>query len=310
MFSKYRLYDRIENNNKYEDVRFKMKNIRKYMIMALSFLLILNTFAYADSNIVVTLGKNLNDQQRKGILELFNVDENKTTIIEVNNEEERQYLEGVATEEQLGKITMSSAYVEVLEEGSGIDVETHNISWVTKEMYQSALVTAGVKDAKVIAAAPFPVSGTGALTGILKAFEQATGKEISEDQKKVANEEIVQTGELGELIGQDKASELIRIIKEEIIEKGAKSPEEIKNIIINIAGDLNINLNTDQVQQISKLMEKISKLNLDTDEIKNQLINIGQKLDDTLKNNEEVKTLLQKILDAIKEFFRSIFNRN
>lgn len=287
----------------------KKNKITKYITIILSFLFILNTVAYGDSNIVVTLGKNLSDQQRKQILELFNVDEDKTTIIEVNNQEERQYLEGVATEEQLGKITMSSAYVEILEEGSGIDVETHNISWVTKEMYQSALVTAGVKDAKIIAAAPFPVSGTGALTGILKAFEQATGKSISEEQKKIANEEVVQAGELGEEIGQEKASELIRIVKEEIIEKGIKNQEEIKNIIINIAGDLNINLNQNQIQDISKLMEKISKLNLNTDEIKNQLKDIGKKLDDTIKNNEEVRTLLQRILDAIKEFFNSLFKK-
>ncbi len=132
-------------------------------------------------------------------MEIFDVDEREAIIIEVNNEEERKYLEGVASEAQLGKVTMSSSYVELLKEGSGIDVETHNISWVTEEMYQSALVTAGgVKDAKIIAAAPFPVSGTGALTGILKAFEQATGEKISDEQKKVANEEIIQMGELGE----------------------------------------------------------------------------------------------------------------
>ena len=54
-------------------------------------------------------------------------------------------------------------------------------------------------------------------------------------------------------------------------------------------------------------MQKIGDLNLDSEEIKNQLKDIGQKIDDTLKNNEEVRTLLQRILDAIKEFFNSIF---
>ena len=186
-------------------------------------------------------------------------------------------------------------------------METYNITWVTKEMYQSALVTAGVKDAKVIAAAPFPVSGTGALTGILKAFEEATGKTISEEQKKVASEEVIQAGELGDDIGQEKASELIRIVKEEIIERGVKDPEEIQRIILDISGRLDINLNSEQIQSISSLMQKIGDLNLDSEEIKNQLKDIGQKIDDTLKNNEEVRTLLQRILDAIKEFFNSIF---
>lgn len=288
----------------------KNKKFIKYMTLILSFVFIFNTMVYADSSTVVTLGKNLNKDQRKQILDIFNVDENKTTIIEVNNEEERQYLEGVASEDQLGKITMSSAYVEILEEGSGIDVETYNISWVSKEMYQSALLTAGVRDAKVIAAAPFPVSGTGALTGILKAFELATGKTISEEQKKVANEEVVRSGLLGDEIGQEKANELIRVIKEEIIKKGTKDPEEIKKIVVDIAGKLDINLNVENIENLSGLMQNISKLDLNTEQIKGQLKDLGQKLDDTIKNNEHVQTLLQKILAAIKEFFVSIFKKN
>ncbi|MBU5428313.1 DUF1002 domain-containing protein [Tissierella pigra] len=287
----------------------KNKKLIMNITIILSFIFIFNAFAYGDSTKVVTLGKNLNEDQRKQMLNLFNVNKNEATIIEVNNEEERKYLEGVASEGQLGKITISSSYVELLEEGSGIDVQTYNISWATEEMYRSALITAGVKDAKVIAAAPYPVSGTGALTGILKAFEQAAGIEISEEQKKVANEEIIQTGELGEVIGKEKASELIREVKEKVIEKNVKTPEEIKKIIIEIAGKLDINLNTNQIKDIAKLMEKISKLDLNTEQIKEQLKGIGQKLDETLKNNEEVKSLLQKILDAIKEFFNSLFKR-
>lgn len=276
--------------------------------MVLSLIFLLNTFAYADSSTVVTLGEDLNSEQKNQMLELFNVEKDEVAIIEVNNQEERQYLEDVASEKQLGTRTISSAYVDMLDKGSGIDVETYNITWVTEEMYESALVTAGVNDAKIIAAAPFPVSGTGALTGVLKAFEKATGKKIDEEQKKVANEEVYQTGELGEDIGKDKAGELIRVVKEEVISQDIKNPEDIKNIIIEIAGDLNINLNEKQTEDISKLMEKISNLDLNTEEIKNQLKNIGKKLDDTIKNNEEVKSLLDRILDSIKSFFNSIFN--
>ena len=133
----------------------KKNKLINYIAVILSFIFIFNIFVYADSSKVVTLGKDLSEQQRKQILEIFDVDEREAIIIEVNNEEERKYLEGVASEAQLGKVTMSSSYVELLKEGSGIDVETHNISWVTEEMYQSALVTAGVKDAKIIAAAHF-----------------------------------------------------------------------------------------------------------------------------------------------------------
>ncbi len=285
---------------------------RKFLVnitLILTMIMLFNIIAYADSNKVVTLAKDINESQRKEILNLFNVKEDEVNIIEVNNQEERKYLEGVAPESQIGNQTISSAYVELAGEGSGIDVQTYNISWVTKEMYESALITAGVKDAKVMAAAPFPVSGTGALTGILKAFEQATGKEISEEQKKVATEEIVKTGELGDEIGKDKATELIKEIKEEIIEKGAKTPEEIQKIIIEIAGKLDINLNTNQIDKISGLMEKIGSLDLNVNDIKDQLKDLGKKLDDTIKNNEEVRSWLEKIFDAISNFFKSILGK-
>ena len=286
-----------------------MKNnkLLKHISLVIAFIFIFSIFVYADSSTVVTLGKDLNTNQRKQILDIFGVNEEEITIIEVNNQEERAYLEGVATEAQLGKITMSSAYVELLEEGSGIEVETYNISWVTREMYQSALVTAGVKDARVIAAAPFPVSGTGALTGIIKAFEQATGERISEEQKKVANEEIVQTGKLGEEIGKEKATELIRVVKEEVIEKRLKNPEEIKKVVVDIAARLDINLHMDQIEEIAGLMKKINSLNLDTKEIREQLKGISEKIDQTLKDNEEVKSLLQKIIDMINDLFKSLF---
>lgn len=287
----------------------KRKNIKRNVLIILALVFLFNVVAFADSSVVVTLGKDLNSDERERILDHFNVNKDDVSIIEVNNEEERKYLGGIASEAQLGTKTISSAYVEILEKDSGMSVETYNISWVTKEMYESALVTAGVKDAKIIAAAPYPVSGTGALTGVLKAFEEATGKKISEEQKQVANEEVFQTGELGEDIGKDQASKLIRYIKEEIISKEITNKDDIRDVIINIAGDLNINLEDEQIAKISQLMEKINGLNLNTEEIKNQLKNIGNKIDDVVRNNEEVRTLLQRILDAIKEFFRSIFNR-
>lgn len=286
-----------------------MVKIKSHRIisMIIVFIFIFTSLAYAASDIVITLGKDLDEKQKDQMIELFKVNKADVQILEVNNQEERTYLEGIATEAQLGNQTLSSAYVELLKKGSGIEVETYNISWVTKEMYANALATAGVENAKVIAAAPFPVSGTGALTGVLKAFEQASGVKIDEEQKKIANEEVVRVGELGDEIGQDNASDLFKLVKESLLEKDITDPEEIKKIIIEIAGTLNIDLNTDQIQKVGQLMEKITKLDLNTKAIKEQLKDIGNKLEDTLKNNVEVKSLLEKILDAIKNFFSSFF---
>ena len=106
------------------------------------------------------------------------LNKDEVVILEVNNQEERKYLQGVATEAQLGKKTYSCAYVEPTKSGSGINVKTANITWATPAIVATTLSTAGLTDADVVIAANFPVSGTGALTGIKKAFEDATGKPL------------------------------------------------------------------------------------------------------------------------------------
>ena len=159
------------------------KKLSKIIIVILTLVVLMGGFssvALADGTEVVSLGANLSEEQRGQILEVFGVEEDDVIIIEVTNQEEREYLEGKISESVIGTRAFSSAYVELLDDGEGISVETHNINWVTKEMYANAMVTAGVENARVIAASPFPVSGTAALTGIMKAFETATGEELTE----------------------------------------------------------------------------------------------------------------------------------
>lgn len=157
---------------------------KKTLVFGIIFYLLLSSFSSIGSQqVVVTLGNDLNQQQRQQMLKLFKVEEGTTRILVVTNQEERRYLEGVATEKQIGTRAISSAYIENLQQGEGMSVETYNINWVTEEMFMNALITAGVTDAMVIAAAPFEVSGTAALTGILKAFEELRGEPIDEEQK-------------------------------------------------------------------------------------------------------------------------------
>ncbi|MTI48361.1 DUF1002 domain-containing protein [Sporosalibacterium faouarense] len=256
--------------------------------------------------VVISLGEDLNKEQRNQILDIFNVEES-TKVIYVTNQEERDYLSGYIKEELIGTRAISSAYVMELEEGKGIDVETYNITWVTKEMYKNALITAGIEDAKVKIAAPIKVSGTAALTGIIKAFEDVTGSKIDEEKKKVANEEISRTGQLGDEIGKDNASELVRRVKEEIISKDVKDESDIKKIIIEITGDLNINLNKEQIDTVTTLMKNISKLDLNINEVKQQLKGVTEKINKVSEENKEVKSMLQRVLDFIRQLFAGIF---
>ena len=271
--------------------------------MALMLLLLFPLTALADAeDIVVSLGGDLNESQQNEMLKLFGVDRDEVRILTVTIDEERQYLGGLVSDDKIGKRTISSAYVELLDKGEGIDVQTHNITWVTREMYANALVTAGVENAKVIAAAPFKVSGTGALTGIMKAFEVVSGKELDEEAKEAANEELVTTGELGEVIGKEEAAALIKEIKEKIAELKVKDEGDIRKIVIEISANLNINLTDAQIDQIVNLMKKISNLDLNVEKIAGQIEKIAGSLM-TSKRWSARSRSIKKILEAIERFF-------
>lgn len=128
-----------------------------------SLLLASTNFSFADSARVVTLGANLTTEQKATMLKYFGINENEAVILEVNNQEERKYLEGVATEAQLGNKTYSCAYVEPTKSGSGINVKIANLTWLTSSMVASTLSTTGMTDADVVVASVFPVSGTGVI---------------------------------------------------------------------------------------------------------------------------------------------------
>ncbi len=281
----------------------------KIVSIILISILIFSSIASADAEthqIVVSLGKNLTQEQRKQMLDQFGVDES-AKIIEVTNEEERTYLGEYIDEKIIGTRAISCVCVEKLPEGEGIFVESNNITWVTNDMYRNALVTAGVKDAKIKVSSPFPVSGTAALTGILKAFEDLTGKEITEIEKKVASEEIAKTAQLGNEIGREEAEELISSIKIYIINNNIKSKRSIREVTEEIAEELGIELTEEQIDEIVSLMKRISKLDLDVNEIKEQLKDLSGKIDEVLEQNIEVRSLLEKIVDAIVDFFNRLF---
>ena len=194
----------------------KLNNFRKrFVTLGLTTILSLSSLGlvFADGARVVTLGADLTQNQKDTMLKYFGVNENEVVILDVNNQEERKYLQGVASEAQLGKKTYSCAYVEPTKSGSGINVKTANITWATPAMVATTLSTAGLTDADVVIAVNFPVSGTGALTGIMKAFEDATGEPLDEDKKELASEELITTGDLGEDIGQDKATGIVNDVK-------------------------------------------------------------------------------------------------
>ncbi|HEX6922296.1 MAG TPA: DUF1002 domain-containing protein, partial [Bacillales bacterium] len=145
--------------------------------------------AVQPGDVLVTLGKDLTISQKDSILDEMGVNKENAEIIYVTNEEEHQYLGDYISDEKIGTHAISSAKITILEKGKGLEIKTNNITFVTEGMYANALLTAGIQDAEIYVTAPFPVSGTAGLTGILKAYDEKTDINISEEQKKVANEE-------------------------------------------------------------------------------------------------------------------------
>ncbi|MCF2553918.1 DUF1002 domain-containing protein [Faecalicatena contorta] len=248
--------------------------------------------AKADSAKVVTLGANLSDEQKNSMYEYFGTSAEEVETIEVNNADERKYMEGIATEAQIGTRTYSCSYVEPTENG-GIQVKVANLTFVTSSMIASTLLTSGVENCNVVAASPIEVSGTGALTGIMMAYETASGEELDEDQKATATEELITTGELADTVGQQEATELMNEVKQDVIEDGLTDPAEIQESINDAASDLNITLTEDQMNKIVALMQKISQYDYDVNALK-----------DTLDNLEgKSEGFFSKIWSSIKGFF-------
>ncbi|WP_022793631.1 DUF1002 domain-containing protein [Marinococcus halotolerans] len=266
----------------------------------------------AAGEVTVTLGQDLSSEQRSSLLEEMDVTEGEVPVVEVTNEEEYQYLGDYLSSSEIGSRALSSAKITAAEDGEGIDIETNKIDTVTEGMYANALATAGVEDAEVYVTAPFEVSGTAALTGILKAYEQQNNVSISEDQKQVANEEIAKTSELGEDIGKEEATTLITQIKQEINNTEINNTEDIGVIVQNVSGDMNIELSEEQTDELVSLFDRMQNLNIDWSQMESQLDKASENID-SFVNSEDTQNFLSRIVAFLEQMLDSVqgwFNSN
>ena len=233
---------------------------------------------------VVTLGSDLSDEQKRLVMQYFGTSSAETNIIYITHDDEVSYLSEYVPMEQIGSRTLSCAYVRPTTEG-GIKVKTANLSYVSPNMIASSLSTTGIKNCEVVAACPVKVSGTGALTGVLMAYEQAIGKGLDEDRKNLATQEMVVTSELAQDVGQDGASAIINESKKEIIQGGVQNADEINNIVNNIITQQGLTVSQEQLDKIIALLEEIAKQGIDYEEVKDALESIENNLNSNNENN-------------------------
>lgn len=250
-----------------------------------------------EGDIIVILGEDLTAAQKEQVLADLDAPADAMTI-QVTNEEEHKYLGSHMSKAQIGSKALSSAKIVIGKPGSGVSATSNHINWVTNDMYLNAMITAGVKDAHVSITAPFDVSGTAALTGIIKAYETTTDTQIPEEQKQVANEEIVKTAQLSDSIGAEETTTLMTNIKEELAQNQPETREEMQTMIVNIANNLNITIPEAQLNGLVDLFMNMKDANINWNAVGDQLEQAKQQFTDFIESEQG-----QGILAAIKDFF-------
>lgn len=254
------------------------------------------------------IGANLTEEQISAVYSNFGVKRGDVTELRVTNADERKYLEGYVEDSVIGTNSISCVYIEVLEEGEGLDVTTSNINWCTSQMYVSALATAGITDAKIIVAAPFEVSGTAALTGVYMAYEDITGETLDETAKLVSTQELTLTAELAEKIGSYDSVEIVNELKLLLGETKNMTDEQLRRKIESIASDLGASLTDTQISQLISLCRSLEKLNPEqlkekVESVQNTIAKLGQAKETVSNFFEGVKNVWNSIVDFFKGLF-------
>lgn len=249
------------------------------------------------------IGANLTDAQVAQVYKDFGIERGTVTELTVTNAEERVYLEGKVSESTIGTRSISCVYIQQLPFGEGLDVTVKNINWCTEAMYKNALITAGIDDARVIVTAPFQVSGTAALTGIYKAYEDMTGKSLNEQAKDVGTQELIVSAELADEIAgvsDEQIAYLMNELKLILDETKNMSDDELRGQIDTIAESANVSLNDDQKTKVLKLVRSLEGLSVD------ELITKAKGIQDSVKKMQQAAETATTFLTKVKNFFASI----
>lgn len=272
-------------------------------------------------------GADLNQKQLDETKDLLGVD-NDVTTYKVDYNDVIRY---TGTEYDF---IHSSAYIQPKTFGRGVDVEIEtpeNITRITREQYMNAAVTAGIQDATIKIAAIDPVTGEGALTGIYKAYE-AQGNTLNQKDIQHAHQEMNDLANISEANAQkegysDEAlNQAIADMKSQIAEAKQNNQQINQTTVTNIVNQtihenhLNKILSDNDIAIIQNLMMNVAQsdvINQDPKAYQKQANALkkdiqkqaSDKLDELKKlNTEESRNFLQKIWDAIVEFFTSLYH--
>lgn len=281
------------------------KTVKKILSLIMVITIISNlcfASAISEGDARTVIGADLNQEQIDQVYKTFGISQGSVSELRVTNSEERQYLDGLVDSSIIGSRSISCVYVEIKGANSGIKVDTSNITWCTSATYLNALATAGISDAQVVVTAPFGVSGTAALTGIYKAYEDLTGAKLDETAKLVGTQELVVTSELAEQIGDIDATSVVNELKNILDETINMTDDEIREEIKRIAKEYDVSLSDTIIEQLIKLCREMEGL---SPEALKEKVESVQKSLKTLANAQESAG---KAVNSIKNFFSAVGN--
>ncbi len=274
-----------------------MKACRRLLSLLLAAALlagVMPLYALADSEpgaqypIVLTMGADLNAEQRRYIYSYFGVTEGQVTTITITNADEHAALDGKYPSDVIGYRTLSCALIRVTSSG-GVRVKTANMSVVDSNTIATALTTCQVYNAEVIAAAPYMVSGTGALTGVMMAYEAATGMALDAAARDLANDEIVVVSDVAREAGQDEATLIVNDIKIHIVRDQLSTDAEIKAAVDDVLDVTYQAMVTRAQQKGTKAPSELSQRR------KTQLYDYGRKVANMKYDYRDMQKTLERV---------------
>ncbi|ASV66739.1 DUF1002 domain-containing protein [Cytobacillus kochii] len=256
---------------------------------------------------IVSYGEALSSSQKEETKKLLGVKENsKVEEIIITADDIVHYIKGDPRSNMY-----SSAKITRTDTGKGVIINQmtpENITEVTDEMYANALLTAGIEEAIVDIASPVKVSGHSALVGIYKAYDQGEGEKLDEERTEVANEELSIATNLAKKEGmdQEKVTELLTEIKKEIAEQNPATKEDIQQIVDEQMQKLEIQLSEEDRKLLYDLFEKMRELNINFDNVKSQLEDLANSVQEKISEAVGDKGFLQAVSDFFKNLIDSI----
>lgn len=303
----------------------KGNKMRKFVIVLSVMMLVMgfgiSAFAAPSKDTVVALGADLTAQQRATVLELMELTEEdlaECTVITITNEMEHQYLDAYIDPSVIGTKSLSSVVLRKADKGNGVLVTTKNINYCTTGMYRNALLTAGLEDTDVLVVGPSKISGTAALIGAVKAYEQVSGEGVSDKVLDTAMDEMITTGELAAGENNEEIEELIAFIKAKLAAGELATDQDIQEAIKEGEEKFSVSLTDEEKEKILQVMHKIKELGLDPEKLLDQAKDLYAKFGDELINNaeeviknsfkESVSNFFTDMGSTVKNFFSNIFS--